>query len=86
MKRQTFSTVNLHDTLQVIDFTQAKRYAKLNINSKVIANEGIIRHLRACTKVGCSPDTSAIREIIDDAIVGKSIYAETDNDEYQKGY
>ena len=41
-----------------------------------IATEGIIRHLAACDRMDVNPDISAIREIIDDALSGKRVYAE----------
>jgi hypothetical protein len=42
-----------------------------------IATEGIIRHLRACDRMDVNPDTSAVREIIDDALNGRRVYAES---------
>ena len=37
-----------------------------------IASEGVIRHLRSCERMEVRPDTSAIREIIDDALKGRN--------------
>jgi hypothetical protein len=42
-----------------------------------IATEGILRHLRACDRMDVNPDTSAVREIIDDALNGRRVFAET---------
>jgi hypothetical protein len=36
-----------------------------------------LRHLRACDRMDVNPDTSAVREIIDDALNGRRVYAET---------
>lgn len=63
-----------------IDPAQARRLSKLTGDALEIASEGIIRHLRACTKMEIEPDSSAIREIIDDAMDGRRVYAETSND------
>ena len=41
-----------------------------------IATEGIIRHLAACDRMDVNPDISAVREIIDDALNGRRVYAE----------
>jgi hypothetical protein len=45
-----------------------------------IATEGILRHLRACDRMDVNPDTSAVREIIDDALNGRRVFAETADD------
>ncbi len=42
-----------------------------------IATEGIVRHLRACDRMDVNPETSAVREIIDDALNGRRVFAET---------
>jgi hypothetical protein len=42
-----------------------------------IATEGILRHLGACDRMDVNPDTSAVREIIDDALNGRRVFAET---------
>ncbi len=70
----------LHERIQQIDHIQARRYAKLHSGALEIATEGIIRHLRACDKMDVNPDASAVREIIDDALNGRRVFAETSND------
>lgn len=70
----------LNDRILRIDHIQARRYSKLNGMALEIATEGIIRHLRACDKMDVNPDASAVREIIDDALNGRRVYAETSND------
>ena len=63
-----------------IDHIQARRLSKLVGDALEIASEGIIRHLRACARMDVNPDASAVREIIDDAINGRRVFAETSND------
>lgn len=70
----------LEDRLLRIDHIQARRYSKLNGAAVDIATEGILRHLRACDRMDVNPDVSAVREIIDDALNGRRIFAETAND------
>ena len=70
----------LNDRILRIDHIQARRYSKLNDIALEIATEGIVRHLRACDKMDVNPDASAVREIIDDALNGRRVYAETSND------
>lgn len=72
--------IPLHDRLLRIDHIQARRYAKLSGATLQIATEGIIRHLRACERMDVNPDTSAVREIIDDALNGRRVFAETSDD------
>jgi hypothetical protein len=60
-----------------IDHIQARRFSKLNGMSLDIATEGIIRHLKACDRMDVNPETSAVREIIDDALNGRRVFAET---------
>ena len=48
-----------------------------------IATQGILRHLRACDRMDVNPDTSAVREIIDDALNGRRVFAETAEQETQ---
>ncbi len=72
--------MTLADRILQIDYIQARRYLKLTGESAEIATEGIIRHLRACARNGNSPDASAIREIIDDALSGRRVFAETESD------
>ena len=63
-----------------IDHIQSRRLSKLDGETMEIASEGIIRHLRACARMDVNPDASAVREIIDDAINGRRVFAETSND------
>ena len=70
----------LNERILRIDHIQARRFSKLNGVTLDIATEGIIRHLRACDKMDVNPDASAVREIIDDALNGRRVYAETSND------
>lgn len=72
--------MTLQDRILQIDHIQARRYSKLDGESLEIASEGIIRHLRACAKMDVNPDASAVREIIDDALNGRRVFAEVSND------
>lgn len=66
----------LNDRLREIDAHQARRFCKLTGVAGEIAVEGIIRHLAACDRQDVPPDFRAVREIIDDALNGKRVYAE----------
>ena len=72
--------MTLQDRILQIDHIQARRFAKLSGATLDIATEGIIRHLRACARMDVNPDASAVREIIDDALNGRRVFAETSND------
>lgn len=72
--------MTLQDRILQIDHIQARRFTKLSGDSIDIATQGIIRHLRACARMDVNPDASAIREIIDDALNGRRVFAETSND------
>jgi hypothetical protein len=72
--------MTLQDRILQIDHIQARRFAKLSGAALEIATEGIIRHLRACARMDVNPDASAVREIIDDALNGRRVFAETSND------
>ncbi len=72
--------ITLQERILQIDHIQARRFSKLNGMTLEIASEGIIRHLRACAKMDVNPDASAVREIIDDALNGRRVFAETSND------
>ena len=72
--------ITLQERVLQIDHIQARRLSKLNGETLEIASEGIIRHLRACARMDVNPDASAVREIIDDAINGRRVFAETSND------
>ena len=67
----------LDERILRIDHIQARRYSKLGGAPREIATQGILRHLRACDRMDVNPDTSAVREIIDDALNGRRVYAET---------
>lgn len=73
---------SLDERLKKIDHIQARRFSKLNGTVLNIATEGIMRHLRACDRMDVNPDISAVREIIDDALNGRRVYAETADDRY----
>ena len=66
----------LDERILRIDHIQARRFSKLAGVPRDIATQGIIRHLRACDRMDVNPDTSAVREIIDDALNGRRVYAE----------
>jgi len=66
----------LSERLQRIDHIQARRFSKLTGAAMDIATEGIIRHLGACDRMDVNPDISAVREIIDDALNGRRVFAE----------
>lgn len=70
----------LNERILRIDHIQARRYSKLSGVALDIATEGIMRHLRACDRMDVNPDTSAVREIIDDALNGRRVFAETSDD------
>ncbi len=72
--------ITLQDRILQIDHIQARRFTKLSGDSIDIATQGIIRHLRACARMDVNPDASAVREIIDDALNGRRVFAETSND------
>lgn len=72
--------MTLQDRILQIDHIQARRYSKLTGDAVEIATQGIIRHLRACARMEVNPDASAVREIIDDALNGRRVFAETSND------
>jgi len=82
VNKETEQIVNLYkglplaERLQRIDHIQARRFSKLTGTASEIATEGIIRHLAACDRMDVNPDISAVREIIDDALNGRRVYAE----------
>jgi len=73
----------LDERILRIDHIQARRYSKLGGVALEIATQGILRHLRACDRMDVNPDTSAVREIIDDALNGRRVFAETAEQEIQ---
>ena len=68
--------LTLSDRILQIDRLQARRFSQLTGVSLEIAQEGIIRHLRAGARMDVLPDSAAVREIIDDAIQGRRVFAE----------
>ncbi len=72
--------MTLQDRILQIDHIQARRFSKLEGEPLHIASEGIIRHLKACARMDVNPDASAVREIIDDALNGRRVFAEVSND------
>ncbi len=73
--------MTLQDRILQIDHIQARRFSKLEEGDTLeIASEGIIRHLKACARMEVNPDASAVREIIDDALNGRRVFAEVSND------
>lgn len=75
----------LADIINPVDPTQARRIRKLTGDSLDITIEGIQRHYHFCNKSGVNPDASAIREIIDDALLGKRVFDSTEDDESEPG-
>ena len=76
----TTKPITLQDRILKIDHIQARRFSKLTDDALEIASEGIVRHLRACARMDVNPDASAVREIIDDALNGRRVFAEVSND------
>jgi hypothetical protein len=72
----------IDDRLKDIDHIQARRFSKLVGAAQEIAMEGILRHLRACDRMDVNPDVAAVREIIDDALNGRRVFAEQLDDRY----
>ncbi len=72
--------MTLQDRILQIDHIQARRFSKLAGDALEIASEGIVRHIRACARMDVNPDASAVREIIDDALNGRRVFAEVSND------
>jgi hypothetical protein len=72
----------IDERLKNIDHIQARRFSKLVGGAQDIAMEGIMRHLRACDRMDVNPDVAAVREIIDDAINGRRVFAEQLDDRY----
>lgn len=72
--------LSLQEQIAILDPRQGERFSKIKGVPRNIAIEGIRRHFKACRKIGCNPDASAIREIIDDAMNGRRIYSEVNND------
>lgn len=68
--------MTLLERLRDIDPIQARRYERLSGRAEEIAYHGIVRHFNACDRNGIDPDVAAVREIIDDALNGRAIYAE----------
>ena len=75
-------TFHVEERLKGIDHIQVRRYSKLTGAAREIATEGILRHLRACDRMDVNPDVAAVREIIDDALNGRRVFAEQKDDRY----
>jgi hypothetical protein len=67
----------LKEKIYQVDQIQARRYSNLKGKHLIIATTGIERHLNACERMEVTPDLSAIREIIDDAIRGLDFFSES---------
>lgn len=72
--------VTLRDRINQIDPVQLRKFDKLTGKARDIATEGILRHLKACDRMGVLGDPSSLREICEDAALGRRIFAETNND------
>ena len=72
-------TFPLAERLKAIDHIQARRYTKLMFVPLDFATEGFIRHLCVWDRMDVNPDVAAVREIIDDALNGRRVFAETFN-------
>lgn len=68
-------SLTLDERIKRLSLKEAKRYSKLTGTPNNIAIEGIIRHLAACDRNDIPADYRAVKEIIDDALNGKRIYA-----------
>lgn len=74
MKNTNQHPTSLLERIIKIDHLQARRFVKLAPEEREIAAVGIVRHLRACSRMDVTPDPSALREIIDDAGDGRQFY------------
>lgn len=72
--------LTLRERISRVDALQARRFEKLSGVTLNIASEGILRHLKACDRMNVEPDPAAIREIVDDALNGKRVFATTNED------
>lgn len=70
----------LVDLVNEIDRIQGRRFGKLTGAALEIATTGIVRHLRACRHMEVRPDVAALREIMDDALNGRRVFAEVNED------
>lgn len=66
----------MSEIIFALDPVQGRRFAKLDEAPLEIAAEGIRRHLLACRRSDVLPEPNAFREIIDDAIKGRRVFAE----------
>lgn len=73
------SNIDELDLLEGIGETQVERFKKLSGEARRLAVYGIERHHRACHRIGAMPNTLAVREIIDDALNGKSLADQMDH-------
>lgn len=65
----------IYERIYNLDRQQAERFAKLNGQPLLIAVEGIARHMQACRKMDVGYDPAAVREIIDDALQHRRVFA-----------
>lgn len=68
--------MTLTDRIAEICPVQARRFDRLYDAAHTLAKVGIVRHFDACDRLGVEPDRTAIKEIIDDALNGRAVYAE----------
>ena len=66
---------NILERLILHDLILARRFNKLHGAALEIAVEGILRHMKACERMDMLFDMGAVREIIEDAVQGRKIYA-----------
>ena len=58
-----------------------KKYEKLNSNARILADNSLARYFRACDRVGCPIDTTAILDSLDDAIRGQQVWRTADDED-----
>ena len=73
----------LYERILRIDRIQARRFGQLTGLALEIAVGGIIRHLKACERMGVEPEMTALREIMDDGIGGRSTWEKVNDDHHQ---
>src|SRR5260370_10733205 len=74
------STNNLEQRIAEIEPSSLVKYKKLEGRAKRIATDGLLRHIMACDTHGVRVEIAAIREILNDAEDGRSVFAESHND------
>jgi hypothetical protein len=73
----------LYERILRIDRIQARRFGQLTGLALEIAVGGIIRHLQACERMEVQPEMTALREIMDDGIGGRSTWEKVNDDHHQ---